>query len=128
MAFSILLDSRAGVFIATCSGTITLEECKQGAAAYWENPERGGRPILWDLRDARVGLDAPEVREIAQFVLQNQPTAPPPRVAFVTDRDVDFGLARMFEGFRENPATTVRVFRNFDEALSWTTSPAPRSN
>jgi hypothetical protein len=34
-------------------------------------------------------------------------------------RDLDFGLARMFEAFREHPATTVRVFRGFDEALSW---------
>ena len=37
----------------------------------------------------------------------------------MTTRNVDFGLARIFEVYREHPATSFRVFRDFDEAMSW---------
>ena len=56
---------------------------------------------------------------MARFILDNQPAVPPPRVAFVTIRDVDFGLARIFEVYREHPATSFRVFRDYDEAMAW---------
>ena len=34
------------------------------------------------------------VREIARFILNSQPSPPPPKVAFVTAREADFGMAR----------------------------------
>ena len=37
----------------------------------------------------------------------------------MTARDVDFGMARMFEAFRGHPATQVHVFRDHEEASSW---------
>jgi hypothetical protein len=43
-------------------------------------------------------------------------------VAFVTGRDPDFGLARMYEMLSEQPSTEVRVFRDYDEAVAWARS------
>ena len=121
MAFVLNLDPKTGIVIGTCSGTLGLEDSKQGATAFRESPEYNGRPVVWDLRLARLELTAHEVSELAQFVLHHP--APSPRVAFVVGRDVDYGQARMFETLRERPSEEVRVFRDYDEAMSWARSP-----
>ncbi len=122
MPFSLRVEPETGIVIATCTGALALADAKKGAAAFWENPEWGGRPIVWDFRSARLDVTGAEVREMAQFILENQPQSPPSRVAFVTSSDADFGLGRMFEVLREHPSTQVRVFRDYAEAVSWARS------
>lgn len=119
MPFSLRMEPESGVVIGTCSGTLRVADAREGAAAFWATPEWSGRPVLWDFRSAQLDVRAAEIDALARFVLENQPPAPPPRVAFVTARDVDFGLARMYEVHRQHPATAVRIFRDYDEALSW---------
>jgi hypothetical protein len=112
-------EPETGLVIATCSGALGSNDAREGAAAVWERPEWSGKPVVWDFRSAQLEVRAPEVREIARFILERQPAIPPSRVAFVTARDVDFGLARMFQVFRQSPSTRVRVFRDYEEAVSW---------
>jgi hypothetical protein len=113
------MDPGSGVVIGTCSGILNATDARKGAAAYWANPDCTGRPVVWDFRSARLDVHPPEIEALARFILESQPPAPPPRVAFVTARDVDFGLSRMFEVHREHPATLVKVFRDYDEAVRW---------
>jgi len=122
MPFSLRLEPETGIVIATCSGDLGLNDAKEGATAFWENRDWSGKPIVWDFRSAHLDVTASEVREIAQFILERQPPTPPSKVAFVTASDADFGLGRMFEMFREHSSTQVRVFREFDEAVSWARS------
>ena len=124
MPFSLHFDPESDLVIATCSGSLGLSDAREGAAAVWENPEWSGKPVVWDFRLAQLDVRVPEVREIARFILERQPAIPPPRVAFVTARDVDFGLARMFQVLREHPSTQVQVFRDYEEAVSWARPPA----
>jgi len=77
MPFSMRFEPETGLVIATCSGAMGLNDAREGAAAVWEKPEWSGN---------------------ARFILERQPAIPPSRVAFVTARDVDFGLVRMFLG------------------------------
>lgn len=119
MIFSIRIEPETGVAIATCSGLLGPKDAREAVAALWANPGWPGRASVWDFREAQFDLSSREVRRTAEFVLQNQPAPPPSKVAFVTRRDVDFGMARMFEVFREDERTTFRVFRDFDEALRW---------
>jgi len=119
MPFSLRLEPETGIVIATCSGDLGLNDAKAGAVAFWENPECSGRPIVWDFRSAHLKVAAAEVREIARFILERQPPTPPSKVAFVTASDPDFGLGRMYEMVREHPSTQVRIFRDYDEAVSW---------
>jgi hypothetical protein len=116
MPFSLSLHE--GIVVGTCSGTLSLSDAKAGAEAVWANPDFRGRPMLWDFRDARLDFDPTEVRKLARFILGGQPGSPP-RVCLVTARDSDFGLVRMFEVFREDADTSVRVFRDYDKALRW---------
>jgi len=41
------------------------------------------------------------------------------KVAFVTGRDVEFGLSRMFEAYSVGAATSVSVFHTMEEAEAW---------
>lgn len=119
MPFVLEIEPDSGMAIATCTGVLTLDEARRGVSSLWEHPAWGGVSAVWDFREARLSFSTPEIREAAQFVLAHQPKTPPSRMAFVTANDADFGLVRMFEVFRESPATEVRVFRDMAEAITW---------
>lgn len=119
MPFVLEVEPGSGMAIATCSGTLNLEEARKGVSALWVHPDWRGVSAVWDFRAARLNFSTPDIREAAQFVLAHQPRRPPARMAFVTTHDADFGMVRMFEVFRESPATKVRVFRDLEEAKSW---------
>ena len=124
MPFSVRLED--GIVVGTCSGKLVVEDAKAGAMAVWNDPDFRGKPVVWDFRLAQLDVDAAGVREIAQFILTSQPD-PPPKVALVTAREVDFGMARMLEAYRENPATEVQVFRDYEAASSWVKALLERS-
>ena len=119
MTVSILIEAQIGMAIATCKGVFRLNDALEGAKTLWMTPGWFGKSVVWDFREAGFDLSSPDVRNIAFSVVHDQPTPPPARVAFVTPGDADFGLARMFEVFREDPRTEFRVFRDYDEALRW---------
>jgi hypothetical protein len=125
MPFSMRLED--GAVVGTCSGDLGLEDARAGARAVWDNLEWRGLPVVWDLRSAQLKVGAADVREIAEFILGAQPSPPPSKVAFVTTQNVDFGMIRMFQVFREHPATKVRVFRDYEEALTWARARGARS-
>jgi hypothetical protein len=125
MAISIEIDEPSGVAVISCSGVLRLEDARWAAEELWSTPDWPGRAAVWEFRAAQFDLSPPEVRQIAAFILANQREEPPARVAFVTPRDVDFGMSRMFEIFRDDPRTSFRVFRDFDEAIIWARSFEP---
>jgi len=127
MTVSIRIESETGMAIATCSGVLRVSDAKASAAALWKAPGWSGDAVVWDFREAQFDFDRAGIREVADFVSSHQPATPPARVAWVTLRDLDFGLARMFEVFREDPRTDFRVFRDYDEAISWARLPRPNS-
>jgi hypothetical protein len=119
VACSIAIESQTGIAIGTCTGGLGLKDAEEDIEALWKHPDWQGRAVVWDFRSARFDFEIPDIHELAAFVLGHQPASPPSRVAFVTARDVDFGMARMFEVFREDPATEFRVFRDYHEAVAW---------
>jgi len=125
MPFTIRIEAESGIAIATCSGTLTLPDAREGAEALWKTPGWMGRSAVWDFRSAEFDLSSGDIVEIAQFILNHQPTPPPAKIAFATGRSVDFGVSRMFEVYRRDPQTAFRVFREYDEAIRWARSPDP---
>ena len=123
---SIQIETGSGIAIVTCTGELRASEAKEDVVALWNDNDWAGKAAVWDFREAQFVISSPEVQELADFVLTNQP-APPEKVAFVTGRDVDFGLARMFEAFRSDPRTAFKVFRDFDAALRWAGAQEPNA-
>jgi len=119
MPISFQIEPGTGIAIANCSGLLGRSDAEGGAEALWAIPGWSGKSAVWDFRDAQFDLTEAEIQATAQFILRHQPATPPSRVAFVTPGDVEFGLARMFEAFREDPRTEFRVFRCYDDAVHW---------
>jgi hypothetical protein len=118
MPFSVRIEPGTGTALVACSGVLGAGEAREGAAAVWTAPGWNGRSVVFDMRSAHFEVSTEQIRAIAGFILENQPS-PPARVAFVTGRDLEFGLARMYEAFRDHPSTRVRVFRDRDAAVAW---------
>jgi hypothetical protein len=78
-----------------------------------------GMGRLWDFRDADLSsLDTKTITEMAQYSLRFPPGINDVKVAFVTDRDLEYGLTRMFE-MSSKATTPIQVFREMDEAEKW---------
>jgi hypothetical protein len=111
-------DPVEGVVVGTVSGLLTLEEMREAAAAIWRDVEGPRIRMLWDLREARFTLSEGEIRAMADFSKQRSPYSHL-RMAFVVARDLEFGLVRMFEVFREAESARTAVFRDMQQALGW---------
>jgi len=80
---------------------------------------KNGMGRLWDFRDADLSsLEAETITEMAQYSLRFPPGINDVKVAFATDRDVEYGLTRMFE-IASEAMTPIQVFRTMDEAEKW---------
>lgn len=78
-----------------------------------------GMGRLWDFRDADLSaLNAGVISAMAQYSLQFPPGINDVKVAFVTSRDLEYGLGRMFE-MMSKANTPIRVFRQMNEAERW---------
>ena len=80
---------------------------------------KNGMGRLWDFRDADLSsLDSETITEMAQYSLRFPPGINDVKVVFVTSRNLEYGLSRMFEMSSE-AMTPIRVFRAMDEAEKW---------
>lgn len=122
MAVPIRIEPDTGMAIGAGSGILRLDDAVESAASLWSTPGWRGRSVVWDFREARFDISPADAKKAAEFILQRQPSPPPARVAFVTGREVDFGMARVFEVHRRHAATEFRVFRDYDAAVTWARS------
>ena len=80
---------------------------------------KNGMGRLWDFRDADLSsLDTETITEMAQYSLRFPPGINDVKVAFVTSRDIEYGLSRLFE-ISSKSKTPIEVFRGMDEAENW---------
>jgi hypothetical protein len=71
---------------------------------------------LCDLRSVtRITTSVETLRVLAQSRI----FLPGAKHAFVVGREVDFGLARLFQAYSEAEGGTVEVFRNLSDAEAW---------
>ena len=84
-----------------------------------EDHGRAPRPRLTDLRaasDSPIGYA--EVANIADRV-GHRPLSSTIRSAFLVDKPVQFGFARMFQTLNEHPQVTIRIFEDEAAARRW---------
>ena len=73
--------------------------------------------ILFDIRQSREKRTHDEIRDIAQFLKPF--ISGKAKIALLVDRDLYYGLSRMFMSYVEEDAIEARVFKEYDDALSW---------
>ena len=120
MAVSTEFDSNSGLRIHTVTGSLSFDTLTDTLAELYQD-------ALWDLREASLAeFTADEVRRVIELVRNNWATEGTPRAALVVAREVDFGMARMYELQLSDLSTgRVQVFRNMEAAREWLANPDP---
>ena len=94
----------------------SMREIREGIEAQLQT---GAGPLrLYDFSAGLQALSMDQVCSLAEYS-KSLPTAPGSKVAIVAPDDLSFGLARMFEVYREDGVLQNTVFRNFEEAIAW---------
>jgi hypothetical protein len=100
-------------------GVVTFADLKENRLRMLEDPAfRPDLSQLTDVSDAtKIAMTADEIQEFARIL----PFAPEARRAIVVPNDATFGLARMFETYREAVVGNdpLRLFRNLKDAEEW---------
>jgi hypothetical protein len=99
-------------------GTVTTDEILANSAAMAENGDVDhARVELVDLTGVvSEDVDTAVLREIADNLKRATKIQ---RMAVLADRELHYGLARMFQAYASDSPVAVRVFRDRDEALAW---------
>ncbi len=110
--------------IAKASGTLTPGEATEYKHEVWGAGRVSGYDEIFDLSSVEAfEYKAPgEVRDLAQLSSSMDWIGKRRKLALVSTTDIGFGIARMYQAYRESdPASRieVQVFRNFDLARSW---------
>ncbi len=118
MPASYKIDKERSLVMTAGTGVLTKEDIQGHMDRLSADPEFD--PTFSQLLDFReitaVEFGPEEVRQFAQRKIYSSIS----RRAFLVTNDLQFGLARMFETYRElNGETGIRVFRTFEEAMDW---------
>ena len=118
------IDTVAQLVISRITGVLTHEDILGYQHSVWSRPEVVGFDELIDVSAVeRIAFEsARRVGELAAAAAQTDATAHPGRLAIVAPTAESYGLARMYQTFRETTpgnTRTVMVFRDLSEAWAW---------
>ncbi len=110
--------------IVRASGVLTPAEVTEYQHDVWGAGRVSGYDEIFDLSAVEVfEYKAPaEVRDLAQLSSSMDWIGKRRKLALVSITDIGFGIARMYQAYRESdPASRieVQVFRSFDLARAW---------
>ena len=77
------------------------------------------RYSIVDLMDCDLDITFEQIQQIIQMVRVAYLNNPEPVVAIISDTDLKYGFARMFEQMSGNHAWETKVFRDAHEAETW---------
>jgi len=119
MPLSFVIDKRNRLVISTASGTVTYSEVLAHQAGLKNHPDFD--PTFDQLIDGtgvtKIAVTVEEIRTVARQRI----FAASSRQAFATSSDFAYGMARMFELYREASGSgrPVRVFTSLEAAQEW---------
>ena len=125
MKYEINSDPDRSIFLILLTGKFDicdLEECYQ---TFLDHPDwQPGTDILWDTRQCFSDhLTAVDIQLVGKMTNKYKEKRGPGLAAWVVDREVDFGLGRMFEMINEGKIIyNFKVFRKYSEAEEWIAS------
>ena len=112
------VDKERRLVMSTGAGVFTMTDAWAHQENLLKDPDfEPNFSQLWDLTQVtKVDLTSEDLRTLSQRSIFSRDS----RRAILVSADVVFGLARMFEAFREYLGEEgIRVFRDLDDALEW---------
>lgn len=125
MAFKYSIHPDQNLIRQTLWGDITVSELREMVAALLIDPlYRKKMNVLADLREAQVRIPYDQMVEYSQYINSLSDIG---HQAIVVGRQLEFGMARMYEQLTESSAKRqdLRVFFSLAEAEAWILQPRP---
>jgi hypothetical protein len=115
------IDTRRGLSIHTCAGTVGADDILRAMnALYNSSGYSHSYHSLWDFRNCTANLSSDEMRKIIDYERKNADGPDAGKVALVVNKALNFGLARMYNMLSEYTLDRpLQVFKNYDDALKW---------
>ena len=114
------IDEEKNIAFIKLSGRLSKKSILDAFDSAISNAKyKSGMGRLWDFRDADLSsLETETIVAMAQYSLKFSSGVNDVKVAFVTNRELEFGLSRMFE-MSSKAKTPIEVFRSLAEAEQW---------
>jgi hypothetical protein len=111
------IDPERRVVLSEVTGLVTAEDFLEQGKRLAEDPAFDATfDQILDLRGAtQVEMPTPALKGMAGLRLFGSGS----RRALVAERDLTFGLARMYESLRADAPESIKTFRTMEEARSW---------
>lgn len=120
MPITYCIDGDSGIIYWSVTGQTAWEDWIDVLSRFQNDPDRKkGNNILIDSRRHETVMTAESVKDLIPYARRFDNELNGPKWAIVTNRDVAYGLARMFSTLCELEGIQVVVFRDMDEAQSW---------
>lgn len=120
-----LIRFEDGIARLEYDGAPTPAQFRQAIDELFGAPEfREGCPLLWDMRRTRFDLiETSDMRYVAERAASMDEAWGRHRVAVVVDRDLEFGLGRVYEALAQRETLELEIFRDPELALAWLREP-----
>jgi len=123
MPITYRIDPNRGLVRTACTGLVTLPDVLAHFDVLQRDPRRTAHlDVLLDLRKLSSTPDSPQLRSVANRIGRVSDLTFG-RCAIVVDRDLMFGLSRMFEAFAHEHFQEIQVFREPVAAEAWLARP-----
>ncbi|MBD3610347.1 MAG: hypothetical protein HUJ30_07330 [Gammaproteobacteria bacterium] len=115
------IDSKRNLVIHSVAGELTLSDIKVAAVKLYDNPDfRADMGILVDLRDGTAkDLSNDDIQEFIMMTRAMDEKRGTGRTAFLAERDVDYGISRIFKSLLDDTSRRIGVFRDHQQAIDW---------
>ncbi len=117
MPASYRIDKSLGLVFTTAQGVLTGQDILTHRQRLREDPDFDpSYNQLIDLRDViEFAASTTEMRKISTYHISTEKS----RRAIVAEKDIYFGMARMYEMYGEADPSQIKVFRGMAEARRW---------
>ncbi|MEN8245598.1 MAG: STAS/SEC14 domain-containing protein [Thermodesulfobacteriota bacterium] len=102
-------------------GPMSFDEVQKAIKQFYEGKSsQPTKHILWDLRSAKVDrIRSKEAEDLAFFAASIDKRKDIGKTAIVASSDLVYEVAKIFEGYIDNPDIQFDVFRSIDKATEW---------
>jgi hypothetical protein len=116
------VDIKRNLVTLTCRGAIPKGSIRAAFFGMLADPLfKTGMNVLWDFRDAQgVAPSEQQIMDFVTMVKENQMRRGSNyKVALLVDKDLYYGLTRMFQAYADTLPSEVMSFSTKDDANSW---------
>ena len=114
------IDKSKELTVFTVKGVLNFDDTMPVVKAFYDGDPT--KHVIWDMSDiTEIHLTSEEVEKIATFPPRIEGKRELGKTAFVAQKDILFGLSRMFEAYSSivNSPYPIMVFRSIEEAYKW---------